>query len=158
MTAVKYHGGRNYKNRINKHTPNRRNNHPRNPPTPTPKPSLSIPLRSLAMDSPSGKAYRRAPCPLAATCAAALPCHASAAASRRDARARVMASRAIALRRSFPGSVIDRSPGDPSAGGRARLAVASRPRCDILSPRLNMPRSIVKKHASVKSPVKMHHS
>ena len=93
MTAVKYHGGRNYIKPVNKHTPNRRKHHPRNPPTPTHKPSLSIPLRALATHASSGYAYRGAPCLLAATCAAALPCHASAAASRRDARARVMARR-----------------------------------------------------------------
>ena len=121
MTAVKYHGGRNYKNRINKHTPNRRNNHPRNPPTPTPKPSLSIPLRSLATHASSGYAYRGAPCPLAATCAAALPCHASAAASRRDARARVMASRSIA---------------PPFDAGQARVSWLPRLRSDRRSRRV----------------------
>ena len=93
MTAVKYHGGRNYKNRINKHTPNRRNNHPRNPPTPTPKPSLSIPLRACAMVAPPAK-------PIAALHArlrrrAPLRSHATQARLRgyHDAQARVMARR-----------------------------------------------------------------
>ena len=34
------------------HTPNRRKHHPRNPPTPTPKPSLSLPLRAALWIAP----------------------------------------------------------------------------------------------------------
>lgn len=167
LTAVKYHGGRNYTKRVNKHTPNRRKHHPIDPPTPTQKPSLSLPRRSLATHASSGFAYRGAPCPLAATCAAALSCHTSAAASRRDARARVMAIRSIAphLTRGKPASL-----GCPGFGQTAGLAgsqpaggihgsrVLAHPRVDILSPRQNMPRSIVKKHVSVESPVRLQHS
>ena len=95
-TPVKYHGGRDYKPTTVTHqykpiTKSVRSisfhslhgigtlgerKHPRNthaiPRHPTPKPSLSLPLRCALRIAPSGCAYRRAPRPLAATCAAAL--------------------------------------------------------------------------------------